>query len=122
MWFVLFLLFVFFSVPLLEQYLPIALFVFGVYYLLNYKITTELGKTKPNALDVIVENKIWKNIIFVYVFLALMAAFYFLAVGKDLGEYIDNFPKLLLLFIAPLLGPIAVSQYRVYRNLGENNA
>ena len=93
----------------------------ALYAVLNTSELRELERKRPTPLDVIRAHKGVRLWVIGSLTIEITAALFFLASGRDLGEYIVGFGALLLAVIAPLLPPILISQLALFRNLANED-
>lgn len=91
-----------------------------IYFFYNYEKIKSFENSAFTVKDIISNNKFMSLFAVGYLLLAIIVSFYFLFYGKDLGEYIDSFWSLALVFGAPLIVPVIVSQKLLFKELGKN--
>ncbi len=90
-----------------------------IYFFLNKKEIRGFESAATTVKETMCKSKSMSTFGIIYLFMAIVVAYYFLLSGKDLGHYISGFWSLILVFLAPLLVPIIKSQRELFIALGK---
>jgi hypothetical protein len=70
----------------------------------------------------IIRSGWWQAMGVGYLFVIIVVPFYFLFSGGDIGQYLDSFIALLLVFSGPFLIPFSIAIVEIYVCLGKVKA
>ncbi|MDF1690683.1 MAG: hypothetical protein P1U35_13870 [Cycloclasticus sp.] len=70
----------------------------------------------------IIRSGWWQAMGVGYLFVIIVVSFYFLFSGGDIGQYLDSFIALLLVFSGPFLIPFSIAIVEIYVCLGKVKA
>ncbi len=105
----------------LAKYVPFALVVVAIYYFYRNSILTEIQRIGPTPKSIVVTSKFWKNFIVAYYFVLLLVSLILLVYHIDFRKYLASFSALFIILTFPILGPVAISQYKIFVKLGNEN-
>jgi len=91
------------------------------YFLLNQRAIRALEKVGPTPKQVIEESRYVKLLVVALFAAEIATAYYAVASGERIDDYLYNFGALLLALIGPLLPALIVSQILLYRRLGDED-
>lgn len=93
-----------------------------IYAIWNAGEIRALERKRPTPLDIMRDSKAMLFWVTGALVTETGIAIFFLASGRDLGEYIGGVGALLLVVLAPILPPIFASQAAIFRSLGNEKS
>ena len=89
-----------------------------IYAIWNADEIRQLQGRRPTPLDIVRNSKPVFFWVMGVLAIEIGTAIFFLVTGRDLGQFIGGFWALLLVFLAPIIPAVYVSQLALFRILG----
>lgn len=98
----------------------IAFIAAGLYLIQNSRKYKNINNYFLPLSEIISNSKFLRLFTFAYLVIITAVTFYFLFSGKNIGQYINSFWKLLFFLMSPFIIPLVFSQIILFKRLGEN--